>query len=504
MGRLLSGLACIWLSISIATASWAAEKVALVIGNADYSKSARLITPYRDVEKVDKVLSGMGFEVERLVDQDHAGLVAALKRFRERSAQSALAIIYFAGHGIEINRENYLIPVDATLADAKDAELEAISISLVEASIASAPGLKLIVIDACRNNPFKEQMRGLGQATRAGQTRGLAPIEPSSDIIVAYSAKHGSVALDGDGESGMSPYAEAFTRRIATPGKHVVFVLGAIRDDVEKGTDGQQVPHVYGSFSEDTPYLIPPVDGTGPDPELQSALTEAKQRQAEVEAQLATERQAAARATAEAAEARARELAAQLAAAASAAEAAQAKADAAAAKASVPKPVAAVAPSVPPSVQYCNVVNVVWNDVLNIRNRPHSSGTLIGTIPPDGDGVLRSPDECQRGWCPVCYGSTCGWVNARYLDCSSQQGVVVGSQEEEGDTGQQSCSVVGVAWNDVLNVRSAPSAKAAIVTMVPPGSQNVVRRSDRVAKDWFEVCFEGGCGWASSRYLSCE
>ena len=223
----------------------AENRVALVIGNSGYRTVAGLPNASNDADLVGKALKSAGFsDVAVVKDLDRAGLVAALKDFRGKADKAEWALIYYAGHGIEVGGKNYLVPVDAVLRDARDVETEAISLDQVLTSVDGARTLRLIALDACRENPFAAQMNRPGAQRAIG--RGLARIEPGDATLVFYAAKDGTTAADGDGVD--SPFAQAFAKRIAEPGVEVNLVLRFVISDVEKATGHAQRPVFYGSL----------------------------------------------------------------------------------------------------------------------------------------------------------------------------------------------------------------------------------------------------------------
>jgi tetratricopeptide (TPR) repeat protein len=226
----------------------AERRVALVIGNSGYTSSfvPALSNPQRDAKVVADALRHAGFEVMELVDQDRTGVVKALQSFRDEADSADWALIYFAGHGIEVNRVNYLIPVDAKLADSRDVKYETVSYEDFADAIGGARALRIIILDACRSNPFKAQMRQT-EALRGNLDRGLAaPPETKPGTLVVYSAKEGQAAVDGDGIN--SPFALAFVTELKVPGRDVRRMFDFVRDDVLEATSKRQQPYTYGSL----------------------------------------------------------------------------------------------------------------------------------------------------------------------------------------------------------------------------------------------------------------
>jgi uncharacterized caspase-like protein len=178
----------------------------------------------------------------------------ALRDFADRAHDADIAVIYYAGHGMEVDGTNYLIPVDARLERDTDVYDEALSLDRVLVSIEPARQLRLVILDACRDNPFAKSMKRTIASRAIG--RGLAQVEPASpNTLIAYSAKAGSTAMDGDGKN--SPFTVALSKHLTTPGLDVRRAFGFVRDDVLKTTSNRQEPFVYGSLGgEDVP-LVP-------------------------------------------------------------------------------------------------------------------------------------------------------------------------------------------------------------------------------------------------------
>jgi uncharacterized caspase-like protein len=246
-------LLAIWLLL--ATGSAAAERVALVIGNADYDKVGQLANPVNDATDLAAALSRIGFDVTLAADLDFVGMHKALQAFSRKAADADMAMVYFAGHGVEIDKQNYLIPTDAMLDSDRQVVLETISLDLVTEAVSGAKSLRMVVLDACRNNPFLERM-ARSVATRA-VGRGLGAFEPTGGTLVAYSAKGGTVASDGSGRN--SPFMEGLLANIEEPGIDVSLMFRKVRDSVLKATGNVQEPFVYGSLPGEELYLVPAV-----------------------------------------------------------------------------------------------------------------------------------------------------------------------------------------------------------------------------------------------------
>jgi uncharacterized caspase-like protein len=235
--------------------AFAEKRVALVIGNAAYQNVPRLPNPVNDGNTVAATLKDAGFDlVESRHDLPASETRRALRDFADRARDADIAVVYYAGHGIEVDGGNYLIPVDAKLERDTDVYDEALSLDRVLLAVEPAKKLRLVILDACRDNPFAKTMKRTVASRAIGQ--GLAKIEPSSpNLLIAYSAKAGSTAADGDGRN--SPFTSALSRHLTTPGLDVRRAFGYVRDDVLKTTNNRQEPFVYGSLGgEDVP-LVP-------------------------------------------------------------------------------------------------------------------------------------------------------------------------------------------------------------------------------------------------------
>ncbi|QUS40152.1 caspase family protein [Tardiphaga alba] len=239
----------------LSSSAWADKRVALVIGNSAYQNVVKLANPVNDANAMTETLKAANFDiVEGRRDLKATEMRRALRDFTEKARSADVAVIYFAGHGIEIDGSNYLIPTDAQLERDTDVYDEAFSLERILATVEPAKKLRLVILDACRDNPFLKTMKRT-TASRA-IPRGLAKVEPASpNTLIAYSAKAGSTALDGDSKN--SPFTTALVRHIATPGLDLRKAFGFVRDEVMKDTGNRQEPYVYGSLGGDDVALVP-------------------------------------------------------------------------------------------------------------------------------------------------------------------------------------------------------------------------------------------------------
>jgi tetratricopeptide (TPR) repeat protein len=223
------------------------RRIALVIGAGAYEKAARLANPVSDAEAMADALRGLGFaEVIEVRDPGRASLEQAVKAFGDKAEQADWAAVFYAGHGIQVDGRNYLIPTDASLDNERHIEFETVSLDRILGSVAGAKKLALVILDSCRNNPFLSRMvRPGGRATRAlGQ--GLAAIEPQQGQFVVYATKDGSTADDGEGDH--SPFTKALLMHIGEAGLDIRLMFSKVRDTVLKITQNRQSPFTYGSL----------------------------------------------------------------------------------------------------------------------------------------------------------------------------------------------------------------------------------------------------------------
>jgi hypothetical protein len=224
----------------------AQRKVALIIGNATYGHHGGLPNVPNDAVAMAGLFKSAMFD---FVDVRHnlgvAELRRALRDFAGRAADADVAVLFYAGHGIEVGQTNYLVPVDARLATDFDVEDEAVPLDRVLQAMEPAKRLRLVILDACRENPFVRSMKRTIAARAVG--RGLARTEPSTtDTLIAYATRPNAVAEDGRGQN--SPFTAALVKHLLTPGLDLRIALGQVRDEVLATTARKQEPYVTGSL----------------------------------------------------------------------------------------------------------------------------------------------------------------------------------------------------------------------------------------------------------------
>lgn len=220
------------------------QRVALVIGNSNYRNVSRLPNPANDAKSIAELLNTAGFEVISATDLNHNEMVQVMQDFSGKIASrgpNTVAMVYYAGHGVQLAGENYLVPVDANISSEPDLVNGSVRLVDVMATLETIPSrMRIVVLDACRNNPFPS----LNEASR-----GLAIVDAPNGSIVGYSTAPGSLALDGGGDH--SPYATAFLKLAHEKNLPIEQLFKRIRLDVNSSTDGRQTPWESSSLTSD-------------------------------------------------------------------------------------------------------------------------------------------------------------------------------------------------------------------------------------------------------------
>jgi len=214
------------------TASNSSQRVALVIGNSAYATSP-LKNPVNDARDIAQALRELGFEVIYQENQSQNDMKRAIRTFGQKTRSAGIRLFYYAGHGMQVNGENYLIPIDANFNNEREVEYETVNAGLVLAQMEEAEeSLNIIILDACRNNPFARSFRSA--------SRGLAAINAPSGSLIAYATAPGSVASDGEASNGL--YTQELLRYMRTPGIGVEEIFKQVRISVRDKTRGKQTP----------------------------------------------------------------------------------------------------------------------------------------------------------------------------------------------------------------------------------------------------------------------
>jgi hypothetical protein len=246
------------LALICAASAWAQDRLALVVGNAEYRHAGNLANPVNDAALIEASLRRTGFQVRAIRNAGKDELLAEMLAFsRSLRKSNSVGLFYFAGHGLQLNGENYLVPVDADIASEQEIKIAGVSLNDFLATLGSegrrAGGMNVVILDACRNNPFARSWRSMA--------RGLAPIDSPSGTLIAYATAPGQVASDGVG--GNSPYAKALAAAILSPGQTIEQTFKVTRAAVRDATVREglvQVPWETTSLTTDF-YFVP---GSGP------------------------------------------------------------------------------------------------------------------------------------------------------------------------------------------------------------------------------------------------
>jgi hypothetical protein len=218
------------------------RRVALVIGNSSYRNAPVLPNTVNDARDMVTALRKVGFEVVDGIDLDKRGMDAALTRFARLAQDADAAMFYFAGHGFQFNGENYLVPVEAKVEDEVGVQYETTRLNDVVTALNYARGVKIMVLDACRNNPFVGLL-AKRQATRGFSVgSGLAPVQRAQGMVIAYATQANDVAADGAGRN--SPFTAALVREIDQPGLEVAALFRRVQKSVYDTTSGRQTPEL--------------------------------------------------------------------------------------------------------------------------------------------------------------------------------------------------------------------------------------------------------------------
>ena len=233
------------LALSLAVPCLAAQasgRVALVIGMSGYRHAPTLKNPANDAKDMSAALRELGFEVVLSADADKLALDAAIRNFSKRIAEAQVGLVFFAGHGLQVAGQNYLVPVDAKLESVRDLEFETVRLEFILGQMESGRDgkLSIVMLDACRDNPLARNLaRSMGVRSDAFP-RGLAPVQAGAGTFVAFSTAPGKVAFDGQGRN--SPFTAALLRHITTANGGIGALMIGVRNDVMAATHNAQVP----------------------------------------------------------------------------------------------------------------------------------------------------------------------------------------------------------------------------------------------------------------------
>ncbi len=231
-------------------AAEAGKRVALVVGNGAYAHTRPLANPVNDARDVAAALRGLGFEVFEGLDLTEADFAHKVRDFARAARGAEAALFYYAGHGLQMEGQNYLVPIDARLSDEADLAFEAVELNDVVRLMERAAPARLVFLDACRDNPLAQGLaHSLGATRSASVGRGLAAVERAAGTLIAYATQPGNVAVDGTGRN--SPFTAAFLKNLETPGLEVNQLLTRVRQSVLAATGRQQTPWTHSALEGD-------------------------------------------------------------------------------------------------------------------------------------------------------------------------------------------------------------------------------------------------------------
>ncbi|MDO9708130.1 SUMF1/EgtB/PvdO family nonheme iron enzyme [Paracraurococcus lichenis] len=233
------------------------KRVALVIGIGTYQSAPNLANPVNDARAIGEALRRLNFEVDEVYDADFRKLTRAVREFGIKAQRADAAVVYYAGHGVQVGRENYLLPADARLERERDLLYEALPLELLLGEASQARKIGIVLLDACRNNPFVDRMsRSMTIAGRGPAAPGLARVDnvPRNTMVV-LATKADQIAEDGSGDN--SPFAAALLAHFQIPGLELSLFFRSVRDTVLRSTGNRQEPFIFSSLGAEPFYFYP-------------------------------------------------------------------------------------------------------------------------------------------------------------------------------------------------------------------------------------------------------
>jgi formylglycine-generating enzyme required for sulfatase activity len=266
LAKAIVSSACVTLVAAIIAAPWqrgaaapraadaplqSERRVALVIGNANYKRSGiSLSNPRNDAQDIAAVLAAIGFEVVTAIDTSKRDMDFVLQRFARLATDADAALFFYAGHAMQFQGRNFLMPIDAELEDEISVRYQMVGLEEVRAALDQANGIKIMILDACRNNPLANRLNQTIAASRSvAATRGLARIDKTEGMVLAYATAPDDVAQDGHGRN--SPFTAALLKRLQEPGLEIGMMFRRVASDVNAQTGGRQRPETYISLLSD-------------------------------------------------------------------------------------------------------------------------------------------------------------------------------------------------------------------------------------------------------------
>ena len=233
--------AILWFALIMAQPAFAERRVALVVGNSNYTNVPRLPNPRNDASDMIARLKAIGFDVIPGLDLDRNGFLNTLATFGRAAEGADVALFFYAGHGLQVNGQNYLVPTDAKVEYEAELDIALIPVPLVMQQLARGSRVNIVLLDACRDNPFaKDLSRTLGTRSSSALGRGLSRIQTASGTFIAFATQPDNVAQDGEGRN--SPFTGAFLANMEKAGLSLSDLMIEVRNEVMRQTNGKQVP----------------------------------------------------------------------------------------------------------------------------------------------------------------------------------------------------------------------------------------------------------------------
>jgi tetratricopeptide (TPR) repeat protein len=233
-------VAVVFIVLQLSSAAHAAKRVALVIGNSAYRYAGELANPKNDATDISAALKAHGFQVIDGFDLNKVALDRKLRDFAGALEGAEVGLFFYAGHGLQVSGQNYIVPVDAELATAAALDFETVRLDLVQRTMERTAATNILFIDACRNNPLTRNLQRAMGSRSAEIGRGLAPLEAGFGTLISFSTQPGNVALDGTGRN--SPFAGALVRHLSSSNEEIMALLVDVRVDVMRETNRRQIP----------------------------------------------------------------------------------------------------------------------------------------------------------------------------------------------------------------------------------------------------------------------
>ena len=267
--RILMAAAC----FAVAVPAQAQQRVALVIGNGAYGPPAALANPANDAGDMAAALEALGFQVILGLDLDKAGFDGKIRAFAAALENADTGLLFYAGHGLQVGGQNYLVPIDARLGRERDLDFEAVRLEFIlkQMELDREGRTNIVLLDACRDNPLSRNLaRSMGTRS-AGVGSGLAQVQTGVGTFIAYATQPGNVALDGQGRN--SPFTQALAKRLAEPGRNLTALMIEVRNDVLSATGGRQVPWDHSALTQDFYFNLASAPQSVPKPRPVPATT---------------------------------------------------------------------------------------------------------------------------------------------------------------------------------------------------------------------------------------